>query len=209
MLVNIHHGNRREHAKLLVSGVVFITVMALLVALSIAIYNKAFTTVTMVTIKADRAGLQLAKFGDVRRNGVLVGQVRKVSQDGEEASIQVALTPSAAEEIPANVEVQILPTTLFGQKFVVLRDARRPADDPLRDGDVIPSERVETNVELSRILAELFPLLRAVRPADLNATLNALATALEGRGEQLGETLDKLAATSTRSRASCRRCART
>ena len=57
---------------------------------------------------------------------------------------------------------------------------------------MIPADRVETNVELSQILADLFPLLRAVRPADLNATLNALATALEGRGEQLGQTLDEL-----------------
>ncbi len=57
---------------------------------------------------------------------------------------------------------------------------------------MIPASRVETNVELSRILANLFPLLRAVRPADLNATLNALATALGGRGEQLGQTMDEL-----------------
>ena len=57
---------------------------------------------------------------------------------------------------------------------------------------MIPSDRVETNVELSRILADLFPLLRSVQPADLNATLNALSTALGGRGEELGETMDKL-----------------
>ena len=31
-----------------------------------------------------------------------------------------------------------------------------------------------------------------MRPADLNATLNALATALGGRGEQLGQTMDEL-----------------
>ena len=47
----------------------------------------------MVTIKADRAGLQLAKFGDVRLNGALVGQVREISQDGEQAVITVALEP--------------------------------------------------------------------------------------------------------------------
>ena len=62
----------------------------------------------------------------------------------------------------------------------------------LEDGAVIPSDRVETNVELSRILANLFPLLRSIEPADLNFTLNALATALEGRGDQLGATLDDL-----------------
>ena len=39
--------------------------------------------------------------------------------------------------------------------------------------------------ELNRVLDQLFPLLRAIRPADLNATLNALATALGGRGEEL------------------------
>ena len=192
MLVNVHHDNRAEHRRLLVSGVAFLTVIALLIALSIAIYQKVFDQVTMVTIKADRAGLQLAKFGDARLNGALVGQVREISQDGEDAVIKVALEPAAAEEIPSNVSVEILPTTLFGQKFISFVTPDSPSSTPLRDGDVIPPDRVETNVELNRILSELFPLLRSVRPADLNTTLNALATALGGRGERLGVTLDKL-----------------
>ncbi len=189
MLVNIHHDSKREHNRLLVAGVVFLTVMALLVALSIAIYQKAFDTVTTITIKSDRAGLQLAKFGDVRLNGVLIGQVRKVEQDGKEASIEVALQPSVAEDLPTNVDVQILPTTLFGQKYISFVMPPEPSKDRLQNDDVIPSSQVEVNVELSRILADLFPLLRAVRPADLNMALNALATALEGRGDQIGETL--------------------
>ena len=191
MLVNIHHDSKREHNRLLVAGVVFVTVIALLIALSIAIYDKKFARVTMVTIHADRAGLQLARFGDVRINGVLVGQVRSVGDDGKEAVIKVAIQPDAAKDIPANVGVQIIPTTLFGQKFIAFT---RPADPQgsLTDGEVIPADRVETNVELSKILADLFPLLRAVQPAQLNYTLNALATALQGRGEQLGETMDQL-----------------
>ena len=192
MLVNIHHDSKREHNRLLVAGVVFLTAMALLVALSIAVYQKRFDKVTTIEIHSDRAGLQLAKFGDVRVNGVLVGQVRKVAQDGDEAVITVALEPDAAREIPANVSVQIIPTTLFGQKFIAFVPPDKPSKDSLEDGQVIPSDRVETTVELSRILADLFPLLRAVEPADLNTTLNALATALGGRGEQLGETLDEL-----------------
>jgi phospholipid/cholesterol/gamma-HCH transport system substrate-binding protein len=88
--------------------------------------------------------------------------------------------------------VEILPTTLFGQKFVSFVLPDQPAGEVLTEGSVIPSAQVETNVELNRILADLFPLLRSVRPADLNATLNALATALEGRGAQLGRTLDEL-----------------
>ena len=192
MLVNIHHDSRREHNRLLVAGVAFLTLIGLLIGLSIAIYQKVFDDVTTITIKADRAGLQLAKFGDVRLNGALIGQVRKIDQDGKEASITVALQPAAAREIPANVGVEILPTTLFGQKYIsfVMPDA--PESASLADRAVIPSDRVEVNVELSRILADLFPLLRAVRPADLNMTLNALATALDGRGDQLGSTLENL-----------------
>ena len=192
MLVNVHYDSPAEHRRLLLAGVVFLTVIALLIGLSIAVYQKAFADVTMVTIKADRAGLQLAKFGDVRVNGALVGAVREVNQDGEEASIEVALSPAAAEEIPDNINVEILPTTLFGQKYLAFVDPDSPSSSSLQDGDVIPSDRVETNVELNRILSNLFPLLRAVRPADLNATLNALATALNGRGEELGETIEKL-----------------
>ena len=194
MLVNIHHDSAKEHNRLLVAGIAFILSMALLVWLSIAIYNKDFARVTMVTVKADRAGLQLAKFGDVRIHGALVGQVRKVTQDGEEAEIHIALDPDAAKKIPANITVEILPTTLFGQKYIAFNRPANPSDESLSDGDIITADRVSTNVELSQILADLFPLLRAVRPADLNATLNALSTALQGRGEQIGETMDELGA---------------
>ena len=91
MLVNVYHDSPREHRRLLVAGVAFLTVIALLIALSIAIYNKTFARVTTITIEADRAGLQLAKFGDVRVNGALVGQVRTVAQSGDHAEIKVAL----------------------------------------------------------------------------------------------------------------------
>jgi phospholipid/cholesterol/gamma-HCH transport system substrate-binding protein len=192
MLVNIHHDSPAEHRRLLVSGVVFLTVIALLVALSIAIYQKVFDKATWVTIHADRAGLQLAQFGDVRVNGALVGQVRDISQDGKQAVIKVALEPREAERIPDNVTVEIVPTTLFGQKYISLVPPEDPSGSPLQDGDEIPADRVDTNVELSRILSELFPLLRSIQPADLNATLNALSTALAGRGDQLGSTLDEL-----------------
>lgn len=192
MLVNIHHDTKAEHRRLVYAGIGFMTAMALLVALSIAIYQKVFTPVTMVTVKADRAGLQLPKFGDVRLHGVLVGQVRSVSQDGNQAVIKLGLEPDAARNIPDNVSVEIRPTTLFGQKYVSLVDPAEPSDRALSDGDVIPSSRVNTNVELQQVLATLFPLLRSIRPGDLNSTLYALATALQGRGEKLGRTVEDL-----------------
>jgi phospholipid/cholesterol/gamma-HCH transport system substrate-binding protein len=192
MLVNIHHDSPREHARLFVFGVVFMVVIAMLIALSIAIYAKVFEPATMITLKAERAGLQLPVHGDVRRHGVLVGAVRAVEQDGREASITVALRPEATETIDAGTNAKIIPTTLFGQKYIDLVDPDQPAGRPIADGDVVPSSRVTTNVELSAVLADLFPLLRSINPADLNTTLHALATALQGRGDEIGELVDDL-----------------
>ncbi|MGY2875108.1 phospholipid/cholesterol/gamma-HCH transport system substrate-binding protein [Marmoricola sp. URHA0025 HA25] len=192
MLVNITHDTRAEHRRLVYAGIGFMLVMAVLIAFSIAIYQKVFTPVTTVTVKADRAGLQLPKYGDVRVHGVIVGQIRSVSEEGGQAVIKLGLQPSAARNIPDNVSVEIRPTTLFGQKYVQLVDPADPSSRPLHDGSVIPASRVTTNVELQQVLATLFPLLRSIRPGDLNSTLYALATALQGRGEKLGETVEKL-----------------
>jgi phospholipid/cholesterol/gamma-HCH transport system substrate-binding protein len=192
MFVNITHDTKGEHRRLFVAGVAFVAVMALLVGLSIAIYNKSFSHPTLVTIKADKAGLQLAKFGDVRRHGALVGHVRNIGNDGKTAVIQLALVPKSAKDIPENISVEILPTTLFGQKYISLVDPPDPSKKSLSSGDVIPTSRVHTNVELQKILADLFPLLRSIRPADLSSTLYALATALRGRGNELGDTFVKL-----------------
>jgi len=193
MLVNIVHDTPREHRRLFVAGAVFVSILALLIGVSIAIYDKAFTSKTIVTVKADRAGTQLARFGDVRMHGVLVGYVDSVSSDGEHAKIRVALKPEAARAIPSDVSAQILPTTLFGQNYIEFFPPKGgAAASPLRDGSVIPASRVTTNVELQRILAELYPVLRAIKPADVNATLYALSHALQGKGEDIGETFDML-----------------
>ena len=47
-------------------------------------------------------------------------------------------------------------------------------------------------VEVEQVLSDAYPLITAVQPADLAYTLNALSTALEGRGADLGANLVKL-----------------
>ncbi|WP_300678898.1 MCE family protein [Nocardioides sp.] len=195
MLMSISRDTRAEHNRLLVAGVVYVAVIAILLGLAVAVYQKAFTPVTWVTVRADRAGLQLPKFGDVRMHGVLIGQIRGVSQDGTHAVIKLGLDPSAAKQVPADATVAIKPTTLFGQKYVEFVDpATSAASGPigLSSGTVIPASRVQTNVELESILGRLDTLLTALRPQDLNATLHALATALAGNGDKLGRTIKDL-----------------
>jgi phospholipid/cholesterol/gamma-HCH transport system substrate-binding protein len=47
-------------------------------------------------------------------------------------------------------------------------------------------------LEISRVLSDVLPLLRSVNPQELSLTLSAIASALEGRGEKLGETFELL-----------------
>src|SRR5689334_18122428 len=110
----------KEDARLMIAGVAYLVAVALLLSLSIAIYTKKFDHVTKVTLMADRAGLQLAKYGDVRYDGVLVGQIRGIDQSGDKARITLAIDPDAAKALPSNVDASIMPTTLFGRKFISL-----------------------------------------------------------------------------------------
>jgi virulence factor Mce-like protein len=171
-------------------GVVFLLVLALLVGLSIAVYNKAFVDVVTVTLETNRVGNQLAPPADVKLSGMIVGEVREVRSDGAKASIVMALDPDSVPLIPRNVSARLLPKTLFGEKYVALQLPGRPSAEPIGEGDVIPQDRSRTAIELETVLDNLLPLLRTIKPAELNATLNAFATALEGRGERMGENLE-------------------
>src|SRR5215471_8846939 len=93
-------------------GVIYLVIIGLLLALTVAIYQKKFTSSVSVTLQADHIGNQLTSGADVKLRGVLVGEVRKVRSVGGGATLSLALNPGMAKEIPSNVEAQLLPKTL-------------------------------------------------------------------------------------------------
>jgi virulence factor Mce-like protein len=169
-------------------GVLFLVVVASLITLSIAIYNKAFTTTVEVTLRADHTGNQLLIDSDVKERGIIVGSVKSVTSKGDGAIVNLALDPSRVHDIPSNVSAQILPKTLFGEQYVALIYPNAPAPH-IKAGDVIPQDRSKGALETEKVLGDILPLLTAVQPAELNATLTALAQALHNRGDKLGATL--------------------
>ncbi len=70
-------------------------------------------------------------------------------------------------------------------------------------------KRTEVSIEVEKVLSDLYLLLRTVEPAELNQMLNALATALEGRGDELGQNSRRPTATSCGSTRRSRRWSRT
>ncbi|SFT59155.1 virulence factor Mce family protein [Actinopolyspora lacussalsi subsp. righensis] len=173
-------------------GLALLMSMVLFVSLTVAIYQKAFKPVVEVQLRAASAGNQLRPRSDVKVRGMLVGKVREVSAAGDGATLRLALEPDKVGSIPSNVTARLLPKSLFGSRYVSLRIPDRPAGTHLSEGDVITQDRTETSVELQNVLSDTLEVLRAVQPSELSATLNALSTALDGRGEDIGRTLTRL-----------------
>jgi virulence factor Mce-like protein len=170
-------------------GIGFIVVVAALVSLSIAMYDKAFTPVVRVTLTTDKLGNQLQVLGDVKVRGLIVGSIREITPTAHGAELELALDPDKADLIPRNVSARFIPKTLFGDRYVALQIPEDPDPVPLREGDRIEQDRSAPAVELSQALDHLLPVLQAVQPQKLSTTLTAISTALDGRGDQLGQTL--------------------
>lgn len=173
-------------------GIVFLALLLALVWLTYAVFTQKFTHYDRVQLVTSSVGLQLPERADVKIRGVIVGEVLGMTADpgGQTATVTLGLYPGKDHVIPANVTGAILPKTLFGEKYVALEVPKDPSAQPIAAGQVIQKTQVSTEVE--QVLADLYPLLRTVQPSDLNNTLNALATALTGRGAEIGNSLETL-----------------
>jgi phospholipid/cholesterol/gamma-HCH transport system substrate-binding protein len=171
-------------------GIAFVGMMLLAIWAVNAIFTQKFTSYDTVALKTDTAGLQLPSRADVKVRGEIVGEVTKMASGPGGAVLTLGLDPGKIGSIPANVTAAILPKTLFGEKYVSLVIPSAPDSSALRAGDTI--KQTALPIEVEKVLNDIYPLLRAVQPAEINYTLNALATALEGRGDKIGNNLEVL-----------------
>lgn len=184
----------REHfVRDFVVGCAYIVLIGLLVAASIMAYNHDFSSTTDVSMQVPDAGTQLQTGADVEVRGVVVGSVSGISTTGDGARIDLALDPDQASRLPANVTAQLLPKTLFGQRYVNLVMPSEPSGTTLHDGAVIAPAGSGTGAELQDVFTNLMHVLQAVRPAQLAQTLGAFAAALRNEGTAIGATIDELA----------------
>ena len=173
-------------------GVALLMCIVLFLSLTVAAYEKAFTSDVDVVLRAASTGNQLLPDSDVKVRGMVVGRVVNVKSTGDGAELHLALDPDQARQLPSNVSAQLLPRTLFGERYVSLELPRQAASSRLASGDVIEQDHTRAGIELEQVLSDTMPVLQAVHPDDLAATLNALDQALSGRGKSVGETLSQL-----------------
>lgn len=171
-------------------GVLFIGLLVLGVWLVSAVFGQKFTTWSTVSLHTDAAGLQLPVRADVKVRGVIVGELLEAKAENGGATLKLGIDPGKIGSIPSNVSASILPKTLFGEKYVAFDIPADASNVGLRSGDRIAQTTLP--IELEKLLNDIYPLLTSIEPAQLSYTLNALATALDGRGDELGSSLQNL-----------------
>lgn len=173
------------------AGLATVVLVGLIVAIAIGLFQGDFTKTVPVTVVSPRAGLVMNPDAKVKMRGVEVGKVASIDvRPNGQAVLHLAMQPSQMHLIPANVLVDIASTTVFGAKFVELVPPAEPSPRPLRSGQVLEAEHV--TVEINSVFEELTSVLSKIDPAKLNETLGAIASAVNGRGQKIGQMLSDL-----------------
>lgn len=167
-------------------GLATVLAVVAVIAVAVGLFRGSFTKTVPVTVLSHRAGLVMNADAKVKLHGAQVGSVHSIEAlpDGR-AAIHLAMDPSYMDIIPSDVRVDIASSTVFGSKFVELVPPADPSAQPLQPGQVLNAEHV--TVEINTVFEQLSSVLARIEPAKLNQTLGALATAFDGRGDQLGQ----------------------
>ncbi len=163
-----------------------VLVIAAAVVFSLVMFFGGFAPKEPVAVVVPRSGLVMDPDAKVKFRGAEVGRVGKIESRDGEVRLELDMNPDLMRLVPGNAGVDIRSTTVFGAKYVNFVEPAQPAGR-LRPGQVLRGESV--TVEFNTLFERLTEVLNMVEPTKLNATLTALGTALQGRGERLGDLL--------------------
>jgi len=164
---------------------ILLVAVGVFVWVTTALFAGTFRSYVPVTLTSDRSGLVMETNAKVKMRGVEVGRVSQINAEKNAVSLKLEMDPDQIRYIPANVQAQIQATTAFGAKFVDLIYPKDPSPARLAAGAVLHSKNV--SVEVNTVFENLVDLLKMVDPAKLNAVLTAVADAVRGQGERIGE----------------------
>jgi phospholipid/cholesterol/gamma-HCH transport system substrate-binding protein len=164
---------------------ILLVAVGVFVWVTTALFAGTFRSYVPVTLTSDRSGLVMETNAKVKMRGVEVGRVSQINAEKNAVSLKLQIDPDQIRYIPANVQAQIQATTAFGAKFVDLIYPKDPSPGRLAAGAVLHSKNV--SVEVNTVFENLVDLLKMVDPAKLNAVLTAVADAVRGQGERIGE----------------------
>lgn len=128
---------------------------------------------------------------DVKVRGVNVGTVERIELDDEgRALITMQIDPGV--EIARTTQASIEPLSIFGPKFVNLRQGDDELTGPyFAEGETITDTR--NAPEFTLVLGDASDLLEYVEPSDVTTVIHTLAQSFAGLGDTFGDTFDRIA----------------
>lgn len=146
-----------------------------------------------VTAEVVSLGDALAPGAKVRYDGLVVGRVQAVELDADGPVVTLLIDRDHAGSIPSGATARVLPNTAFGSEYVELvGDVVSDTDGPaLAAGAHLEADTSEETLQLMASFAEAQRLLTAIDSESLSRATGDLAAALDGRGEKLGEFVER------------------
>ena len=184
----------QDRAPLVRRAIVMLVVATLFGCLVLAYGRGLFFDRVKVAAVIDDAGGALTVGSDVKSRGVILGEVTSVSSTDGKVRIGMTLDGDQARRLPRSVQARVLAATVFGTTSIdlVVPDGAVATAQGLPEGHVIQQERSTRTLELQDTLDSTDRVLTAIEPAKLATTLSSIAGAVEGRGAELGGTLQTL-----------------
>lgn len=168
------------------------TALLLGVVLVYQSFSGSFSSDIHVSAQIAQAGDALEQGDIVTYRNVIVGDVGSAEGDRTGgARLVLRLHRDKAAVIPAGVTAVAVPATIFGATEIDLLPPADTSGPRLHDGAVVAADRSPAAESLQTALANAYTLLTSVHPAQLDAALSALATALQGQGAALGRLVDQ------------------
>jgi virulence factor Mce-like protein len=173
-------------------GLLLVLVTLAIIAVITLAFTGHFTTVVTVNSELPVGSNAVVIGAPVEYRYVTVGKVASegAAPDGQ-VSVKLDIYPSKLKDVPANVQTQVAPLSIFGNQYIdlTLPVAAPASTTPVAAGQFIRPYTAAPSTSLQGSVTQIYNLLEAVHPADLDTALTAIATALSGEGTSLGQAL--------------------
>jgi phospholipid/cholesterol/gamma-HCH transport system substrate-binding protein len=174
------------------SPLILLPVLALVATLTFVLWPRS-ETVGVTAYFPRTVGIYPGS--DVRVLGVRIGEVKKITPEGDRVRVELAY--DEGRKVPASARAAIINSSVVSDRYVQLLPVYRKGP-VLRDGAVIPETRTAVPVELDRIFDSLHTTSEALGPkgankdGSLSRLLGVSADNLEGQGTNLNQTVEDL-----------------
>ncbi|MEA2452456.1 MAG: phospholipid/cholesterol/gamma-HCH transport system substrate-binding protein [Actinomycetota bacterium] len=168
----------------------FVVVMGVLVSSAACSGDKGPTVVAYFRDAGD-----LVSAAEVQLSDVAVGTVKSIEavRDGSSVVAKVTMELDPAAQVPAeDLTALVRQTSLLGEQFVELLPGTHTGPYVGADGVEIPVERTDRRVDIETFLSDLSGFIGGGGLTDLNQFTHAQAMIIEGRGQELGESIEQL-----------------